>query len=277
MWGDDAARRKPGTGFRQQVEPVGVHHQGFIRRQRRFQHPLGPARLTQTRADGNDARALEQRFEIRFGLDTAGHDLGSPRVDGVGVGGAGGNADQSRAAAKRRLGSKTRGADISAVSADDQQVTESAFVGAPGPGTEAQVVVLQPFQPRIRRTPLEYRLRNAQIVIFDPAAPVRSVSGEQPLLQTDEAHRRRGVDRLTHHPAAVGVQPGGNIQRQNRHGSGVDIGDGRGPAAFHLAIEAGAENGVDDDAGAVQRQGRVWRRPHPGCLHLDPGAVGVAA
>ena len=70
---------------------------------------------------------------------------------------------------------------------------------------------------------------------------VRTVRGEQPLLQADKTDGRHGAHGTAHDDTAIGMQTGWQIEGQTGRAMGVDRRDRIGISAAHRPLQARAQ------------------------------------
>ena len=84
------------------------------------------------------------------------------------------------------------------------------------------------------------------------AAAVGAVERQQPGFQCNEGDGVIRFDRAAQHAASVGVEAAGNVERQYRRLDIVDLFDQRGVIAGKVALQADAEQAVDDQRPALR-------------------------
>ena len=219
----------------------------------------------QARADQPGAAALigQQRLQPRLADDR-------PRVAGTiqRRGGSIGRHDghQPGAHPMRRPGGQPRRAGH-LPAGDDGQVAARVFMrlGAEfGRPPEARRIA-----PGARRDRRQHAVRQADIGQQRLAAQHPPRQQQMAGLQPEEGHGQRRPRREAAHLPGAAIQPGGDIDRQDRHPHGAQR---RGDRPIHVARQPGAEHRVDDEAGP-RRLGRTEGDPRPAPAGGRPGCI----
>ncbi len=233
----------------QEIQAIGVQH----RRQFRFQQPLPgrarPVRTPQARSQRDHVGPPGQRIQRLAVLAVGPHRLGQAAGQRPRMFASGGDRNQAATGHQRRPGRQHRGAGHVVVAAADQHVAQRALVDRFRPRRQhaPDNIAGQAFGVRIQ-VPVD-RFRHLQVVEQRAANAVRCLAGFQSALAPDEAHRDLGMDGLAQHRTGVGVQPGRHIDRNDRGAGSIDRIDHLGVVVANLAVQPGAQQGVDDDIG----------------------------
>ena len=191
--------------------------------------------------------------------------------------GARGDADQPGPGTGGGLGGQARRAGHTQIAADDQDMTELALVGATRATGQQHRQILTGVAPAGR---VDRRIdigRYAQSGEAQSPATGRPLTGEQALLEADEGQGGRCLDRRTQNRAGVGVQAGGNVERQNRGGMRVHGVDGFAPVSFNVPLQSRAKNGVHQEIGIIQTSDGIGLDRNAGGEGVAPGGLRVAA
>ena len=251
------------------VEPVGVEHRcdrGPTRqRPRERDRPLAPAE------PGAERERATASGRLQHGVDSldreplavvgqpAGHQLGQLAGDQRLLRGRHARGHITGAGAHARARRHTRRPGEPARSPGDEHVPAREL----GPRRRPARQLLEHGRPdqadRARRRSAardadvaDQHLARVRLAGADPQAGLGGVEGDG----------HRGAHRLSADHPAGRVDSARDVDAEDRRGCGVDHGDrfGHGPA--RRALEAGPEQGVDDDAGSVQclAHAAQWQR-----------------
>ncbi len=237
----------------QQVEGVGIHHQGQIAVEHPLQQLPGPGGLTQARPQHDGIGLLQQGFQGRGIRNAVAHQFGASLVELGGVGGIAGQTHQAGAAAQRRLAGQAQGAGVARGAAEQQQVAEFSLVGGASPRLQQLRLFLPVDPPGRQDLPGVDHRRNFQSGEMDLAAAIRALAGEHALLQADEADRVSCLDGGAEYPPGVGMQARGNVHRQYRGAVPVGRLQGGRPVTLDVPLKASSQHRVDDDVGAMRQ------------------------
>lgn len=229
-----------------QIQGVGVEYDGLAGGQNTIQEPLRPRVLTQSRPDGYDRSPFQQSVESVVRIDGMHHELGPAHVHRCRMRRMGGDADQSRPAAKRGLARDANSAGHARSATRNQHVTEMSLVSVARAPWERS-------SKRMFRQTAEFgldafarRLGDCQIVEDNLTTVRRSIGKNEPGLEAGE--RYSGVRRYRdpHDPAGIAVQPRRYVEREDRCAMAICRLDGLSEVAANLSLETAAEHGVHD-------------------------------
>ena len=225
------------------------------------------ARDTSSRAAASVPRRVRRRLRRRpraqHPIGSAQHQFRRSPIDGRRC--RRGESDPHFASADlhRRTSGENRRADHPVAAADNGKRAERALVHvAPRPGQRVR-------HRRGKRRPVEAMAAcrrdgsavDVEAVHGHVAGVIDAFAGEEPRLQDDEGGRCRGTDRRTDGRTGVGVDAAWDVQSEDRHAGTVRALDHRCVLRRQRALEADAEQPVDDEraAPAVREIGN--RRP----------------
>ena len=151
------------------------------------------------------------------------------------------NANQPGATSEGRFTAQANGAGHSRPAADDKDMAEVTFVRISFPWSlhGPHGIVADPLHNGLLRcTALGRDVETGKTQITDAG---RSLLQKQATLKTDKSHSQVCLYGNTHHAASIGIQPGWQIERQDRRDMSVDSVNDFGKSAFKLTIPARAQ------------------------------------
>ncbi len=98
--------------------------------------------------------------------------------------------------------------------------------------------------------------RQLQIVEKNRAGELRTLTHQQPRLQTHERHGRIGAHRLPERHAGIAVESRGHIERKHRSAARVDGADHLRELRLHGPLEPRTQQGIHDDFACGELLGR---------------------
>ncbi len=222
---------------------------------------------------GGEAGVGEPCREILGAVDAGEHDGGQVRgVDQKGGGGAR-ERHEAGAGAKCRARGEAGGAGARHGAGDDEGVAAAKLVIL----GRRRAVRVRPeggtVLEGLRRDCGEDGVGDADLHECQAAAEGAAGVEEVRWLLAEEGDGGGGADRGAERQAGVGMQPRGEVHGEDGGGAGVHRRDEIGGGAGDPAVEAGAEEGVDDEGGGRQRQAGGRGRTGPAVK----GGGGVAA
>jgi hypothetical protein len=157
-----------------------------------------------------------------------------------------GHGHHARTAAQGTLCAQQDGATKAAITADQQDVAEFAFMGGWSPARQTRQRTGR--QATCTDGDAVKRLGGGlQIVEHQRPNHVCSITSEQTQFQADERHRQVSPHRSAEYSAGISAQPRRDIHRRNRQPAAVDRRNGARVGCSHLTRQAVAEQGIQHD------------------------------
>ncbi len=226
-------------------------------------HFVRQSRRGQTGADQNRAGVVEQ-FHVRLpGVDHGGLQL---RRDGVINGLVREQRDESGPGALRGARGQHRGPVKSQAAGDDRQMAERTFVVRNGAGRRNIFKILR-LRP-VQHAPMRAGNQSDAVQHLKPAHERPRGLREQSRFRRADGERDRRFDGRAKCFAGVGVQAGWHVHGERGNFRPVDRGDEFFPAVVERAVQADAEQAVND-----QRRVQSERQFKARQIHLGRGDV----
>ena len=246
-------RREEALVGSDQVERIGVDHEGAACRERRAESLLCAFARAEARSDDGS----REFFKVDgFGRE---HEFGLNGVDGRGIVGQKLDCDRARAELEARTGGKERRADMTVCSAHDGEVAEGSLVGEVAAGVQ-NVREVRGFNDA------EARERNGNVELRhdDGAGGVGAFVHEEPRLVGEKGDGGVGPDARdgADPEARFTIEARGDVKRNLVGHAFIEPLHGIHVVARDRALEAGAEEAVDDDLGFHRSVG-VFERLKP--------------
>lgn len=248
------------------IKCIRIDHQ----RQRTFQHHgqqfFCPMLLTQTGTDEDHRGTLQQDLQLTAPTHRMTHQFRSHGCDPRASSRLSGDGYQSRTTAYRRLAGKTCRTRIACRTTDHQYMAIISLVRSTR--TQGQQMPKQaPLQTLpLHRDPCAGRIGHPQTGKMQFTTMGRPIRGQQALLQADEGNRPCGTHRTTLHCAKVSIQPGGDIQCQQRQPTGIHCLHGGPPFPSKLALQSAAKQGINQEITITDGLCRKRQGRHSRCL-----------
>jgi len=173
-----------------------------------------------------------------------------------------GQADQPGAHPCCRLARQECRTAEAVITTDHQHMPEIALVGRAPARAQATRLAGPVDAPRTEDLAGVDGCRHLEGIEEHLATVFGGLAGEQTALEPDETDGRGSPYRHTQHHPTIGIQASRNVHRQYRCRMGIDRLHCRAPGPDQLAIQAGAEQGVDQEV-TIAWQGPVEIRPGP--------------
>src|SRR3989344_4246592 len=143
MRGDHAVGGKADAAGRQLVQGIGVPDLRLLGVGGDGQQALAPGGMAQARANDDNRDLFEQPHQLVGRTHADAHDFRQARQRGGHMFKASRQGHHARPAAQRTFGTEQRSAAKASVAADDQQVTETAFMGVRGTRSQLRQIAGQ--------------------------------------------------------------------------------------------------------------------------------------